>query len=161
MVIVAGCGDAGDVGTDGEAADRSEPTTSLTASPDPAPGSACLDTPTTGESTVMVDFVDFVQLDAVQYVAGGVGVKAPPVADDQLGDVVGQVECELSILRFREQPGPTVDGDAGFLPVGTEIHAVKGYASSCRVVARIDGENRVYLAQATGGQVSKAVPCAR
>ncbi len=108
----------------------------------------------------MVDWVDFVQLNGTQYVAGVDG-KVSGVASNQLGSVVGRVECELSVLKFQAEPGPAVDGDASFVQVGTEVHAVRGYATSCRVAVRIAGVNRVYLAHADLAGVSRAVPCVK
>ena len=124
-----------------------------------APASAC-ETPRHGNSAVMVDWVDFVQLSGTQYIAGLDG-QVPPVASAQLGTVVGRVRCQLSVLNFSEQPGPNVDGDAAFLPIGTEVHAIDGFEPSCRVAARIDGAIRVYLAHHNVGGYSKAVPCAK
>ena len=106
----------------------------------------------------MVDWVDFVQLHGIQYIAD-LGGSGPSVASDQLGSAVGRVECQLSVLKFQAQPGPAVDGDAAFLAVGTEVHAIRGYEPSCRVAARIDGINRVYLAHVDAAGVSTAVPC--
>ena len=108
----------------------------------------------------MVDWVDFVQLDGTQYIAGVDG-KVPVIASNQLGPVVGRVACELSVLKFHEQPGPAVDGDAAFIKVGTEVRAVRGYGTSCRVAVQIGGVNRVYLAHADLAGVSRAVPCAK
>jgi hypothetical protein len=82
----------------------------------------------------MVDWVDFVQLSGTQYIAGLDG-QVPPVASAQLGAVVGRVRCQLSALKFSETPGPNVDGDAAFLPIGTEVHAIDGVEPSCRVAA--------------------------
>ena len=155
MLRPVGCGSVSDRAPAG-----SEPTNSISSRPDAARGSACLSTPTTGDSTVMVDWVDFVQLDGTQYVAGVDG-KVSAIASNQLGPVVGRVECELSVLKFLAEPGPAVDGDAAFLKVGTEVHAVRGYATSCRVAAQIAGVNRVYLAQSELAGVSRAVPCAK
>jgi hypothetical protein len=81
-----------------------------------------------------------------EYVADLTGTVAP-VASDQLGAVVGRVECRLSRLQFRTVPGPAVDGDAAFLDVGTQVRAIRGHAPSRRVAAQIGGVNRVYLAQ--------------
>jgi hypothetical protein len=53
-----------------------------------------------------------------------------PVASAQLGAVVGRVRCQLSTLNFSEMPGPNVDGDAAFLPIGTEVHAIDGFEPS-------------------------------
>lgn len=126
-----------------------------------APASACENTNRHhGNAVVMVDWVDFVQLSGTQYIAGLDG-QVPPVASAQLGAVVGRVRCQLSALKFSEMPGPNVDGDAAFLPIGTEVHAIDGFESSCRVAARIDGANRVYLAHHNVGGYSKAVPCGK
>lgn len=155
ILSTAGCGSVSDVLTGG-----AEPTTSISSQPDAATGSACRTTPTTGDSTVMVDWVDFVQLDGIQYVAVNDG-KVPDLAWNQLGSVVGRVECELSVLKFHTQPGPPADGDAAFIKVGTDVHAVRGYGTSCRVAALSAGVNRVYLAHADLDGVSRAVSCAK
>ena len=109
---------------------------------------------------VMIDWVDFVQLDGRQYIAGLDGA-VPSIAASQLGAVVGRVTCQLSALKFSKEPGPSVDGDAAFLAIGTEVRAIEGFEPSCRVAARIDGANRVYLAHHDVGGYSKAVPCAK
>jgi len=137
-----------------------EPRTMTSQHPVAARGSACLGTPTTGNSTVAVDWADFVQLDGTQYVANLDGA-VPPVPANQLGSVVGRVRCELAVLKFHAAPGPAVDGDAAFLKVGTPVHAIQGYAKSCRVAAQINGANRVYLAHADLHGVSRPVPCAK
>ena len=137
---VAGCGAVNGVGTDVD-----DPSGSLGAGAQPATGSACLTTPTTGDSTVMVEWVDFVQLHGIRYVADPVG-KGPEVGSDRVGRVVGRVTCELSSLEFHSPPGPSVDGDAAFLHVGTPVHALRGYPTACRVVARVAGESLVYVA---------------
>lgn len=126
-----------------------------------APATACEDSNRNhGNTVVMVDWVDFVQLSGTEYIAGLDGL-VPPVASTQLGAVIGRVRCQLSALNFSEMPGPNVDGDAAFLPIGTAVHAIDGYEPSCRVAARIDGANRVYLAHRNVGGYSKAVPCVK
>ncbi len=109
---------------------------------------------------VEVDWVDFVELDGIQYLAP-LEKKVPSLSPDQLGPVVGRVECEVSVLTFSKEPGPAVDGDAAFLPVGTEVHAVEGFEPTCRVAAKVDGEIRVYVALAESDHVTRAVPCAK
>ncbi|MDQ6686307.1 MAG: hypothetical protein M3Z50_01620 [Actinomycetota bacterium] len=104
----------------------------------------------------MVEWVDFVELDGRQYV--GFDGRVTP---GQLGAVVGQVRCRLSALKFNKAPGPSVDGDAGFLPVGTRLYAIHGFGPSCRVAARFQGRVRVYLAQRTVSGHSAAVTCAK
>lgn len=108
----------------------------------------------------MVDWVDFVQLGGTQYIAGVDGT-VPAITSNDLGPVVRRVKCELSLLKFPAQPGPAVDGDAAFIKVGTDVHSVRGYGTSCRVAAQVAGVNRVYLAQTVSAGVSKAVPCAK
>lgn len=122
--------------------------------------SACNDMSTTGTSTVMVDWVDFVRLDGVEYVAGVHGVT--PVSPAETGQVVGRVRCRLGELKFTRQPGPAVDGDAAFLAIGTELRAVRGYSTSCRITATVDGVNRVYVAHDdVVGSSKPAAPCTR
>jgi len=111
----------------------------------PAAKSACTDTPTDGVSTVMVDWIDFLQLNGTQYVADRPG-SPQSVSSQELGGVIGRVTCMLSALKFTQQPGPAVDGDAAFLPIGTEVFSIKGVASSCRVAVKHQGVNRAYVA---------------
>lgn len=154
-------------GTSPQAVSHKSPGSSLSSTPKPSPGSgagvspgpgsACRTTPRQGRSAVIVEWVDFVKLDGRQYVAGLDG----RVTAGQLGDVVGQVRCQLSALKFNKAPGANVNGDAGFLPVGTKLHAIHGFAPSCRVAARVQGRVRVYLAHHTLGGQSAAVPCAK
>lgn len=136
------------------------PISVVSPSPSSGPASACHNTRPQGNSVVMVDWVDFVQLGGTQFNAGLDG-PATTIASAQLGAVVGRVRCQLSALKFSEQPGPNVDGDAAFLAIGTEVHAIHGFEPSCRVAARIEGTNRVYLAHHDVGGYSKAVPCAK
>ncbi len=150
MLSTTGCGSAGNVVTD-----VSGPQCSTSSSVASQRGSACLTTLLTGEATVMVDWVDFVQLHGVQYIAGLDG-NVPAVASDELGSAVGRVECQLSVLKFQVQPGPVVDGDAAFISVGTQVHAIRGFEPSCQVAARVGGVIRVYLAHADVDGVSKA-----
>ena len=116
-----------------------------------------MDMSTAGTATVMVDWLDFVRVNSVEYLAGVDGV--PPVSSAQKGPVVGRVRCQLSALKFTRQPGPAVDGDAAFLAIGTELHAVRGYSTSCRITATVDGVNKVYVAHEDIGGSSKPVPC--
>lgn len=142
-----GVGDTGEVG-------RVEAITSS------ATQSACVDTPTQGVSSVMVDWVDFVHVGGVQYVAGPPG-QAQAVPSDELGVVVGRVTCMLSALKFTKQPGPAVDGDAGFLEVGTEVYSIREYAPACRVAAKRQGVNRVYVAVSVAGGSTAQAACAK
>ena len=153
LLFATACGAAGRAGVD-------TPGSSITSHSSSAPSSACKNASPKGQSRVMVDWVDFVQLDGRQYIAGLDGA-VPSVAPSQLGVVVGRVTCQLSALKFSKPPGPSVEGDAAFLAIGTELRAIQGFEPSCRVAAAIDGANRVYLAHHDEGGYSKAVPCAK
>jgi hypothetical protein len=126
----------------------------------PSAGAGCRATPRAGSQSVIIDWVDFVHLNQVEYVAGFDGAVPAPVAAD-IGVVVGTVSCQLSSLTYTQAPAPTADGDAAFLPVGTQVHAIRGFAPECRVVARHNGQYRVYLAHHDVDQHSVAVPCAK
>jgi hypothetical protein len=52
----------------------------------------------------------------------------------------------LSDLRFDPSYNDLHDGNAAFLPVGTVLYAVKGYAASFRVAARRNGQILLYEA---------------
>jgi len=155
MVLVAACGSGPPAGVT-----RTSPAAAATSTSLPGHASACQTTTGGGSSRVMVDWIDFVQLHGVQFIAG-MNAQVPPVSVGELGTVVGRVRCELSVLTFHQTPGPTVDGDAGYLSVGTDVYAIKGYAASCRVAALAQGAYRVYLAHHDVAGVSHAVPCAK
>jgi hypothetical protein len=127
--------------------------------PSSAPTSECDKTSGKKDSVVMVNWVDFVQLNGTQFVAEyGPG---HPIASAQMGAVVGRVLCQFSALKLSEMPGPIVDGDAAFLPIGTEVHSILGFDPSCRVAARFEGINRGYLAYHDVDGSSLPVPCAK
>jgi len=128
-------------------------------SPSSAPPSECDKTSRKKDTVVLPHWVDFVQLNGTQFTAeAGPG---HPIASAHMGAVVGRVRCQLSALKLSELPGPSVDGDASFLPIGTELHSILGFEPSCRVAARFEGTNRVYLAQHDVDGSSTAVPCAK
>lgn len=132
---------------------------SARSSPSSARVSECDKTSSKSNSVVMVNWVDFVQLGDLQFIADeGPG---PSMVSSQMLAVVGRVRCQLSALKFSEDPGPSVDGDASFLTVGTEVHSVLGFEPACRVAARLRGTIRVYLAHHDVGGHSTAVPCAK
>ena len=150
-LILTACGNPGGPGSD----ETGGPP--VTSGGTPSGVSECNDMSTTGTSTVMVDWLDFVRLKGVEYLAGVDGV--PPVPSAAKGPVVGRVLCQLSELKFTGLPGPAVDGDAAFLAIGTELHSVRGYSTSCRITATVDGVNKVYVAHEDIGGSSKPAPC--
>lgn len=108
---------------------------------------------------VQIDYVDIVVLGGVHYIAG-LGQPQATAAPGDLGTAVGTVRCQLSALSDQVAPGPLVDGDAALLPEGTAVRAVRGFPPTCRVAAMAGGRIHVYLAQRSGGGVSRPVPCA-
>lgn len=116
--------------------------------------------PTSGGQGVSIEYVDFVQVEGRQYIAGLTSVAAPSRAD--LGQVVIRVRCSFRQLNDRmqqETPRPR-DGDAAFLPPGTAVYAIRGWSPRCRLAAEHDGQLQVYLAYRTGAAVATPEPCA-
>jgi hypothetical protein len=122
------------------------------------PLAAQADGPTT--SSVVIDYVDFVNHGGRQYVAGMTG--APMIERTDLGDVVLRSACSFSALneRTRRDPGRPRDGDTGFLPPGTAIHAVRGWKPECRLAAERDGQVHVYVALDPNREPAQPASCA-
>jgi hypothetical protein len=122
------------------------------------PLAAEADGPTT--SLVAIDYVDFVNHGGRQYVAGT--AEAPMVERTDLGEVVLRSACSFSAFneRTHRDPGRPRDGDTGFLPPGTAIHAVRGWEPECRLAAERDGQVHVYLALDPNGETARPAPCA-
>ena len=80
-----------------------------------------------------IDWVDFVEVGSVQYVAA----LSPTLAQGDLGQIVARVKFKVSgnvcdpSYRLR-------DGDAAFLDPGTPIYAVNGYPTS-QLLAAAEG----------------------
>ena len=142
-----------------QVAGNTSASTSATSTP-PAALPDCPPTRYLANRAVMIDYVDFVQLYNREYLAEASSRGAYP---DQLGSVVGQVRCTISDLTQdgrHEVIGPTRDGDAAYLPVGTELHSVPGYDPQCRIAVERDGKTTSYLAQHEVNQHSAPLPCA-
>jgi len=116
-------------------------------------------TPTPGHA-VTVDYVDFVRTNGVEYVAR-LGEEGVAVGPSDIGEVHLTVRCSFSELNRRTQqmPPPARDGDTGFLPTGTAVHAVNGWSPSCRLVAQHDGSWHVYLALDERATTAQPKPC--
>jgi hypothetical protein len=109
---------------------------------------------------VVIDYVDFIRLDGREYLAAF--TPTPAISRADLGEVIAESRCSLSAVNERTgtDPGPSRDGDTGFLPSGTDIHAVRGWDPACRVAAERDGRLYVYLAQETGADHARPAACA-
>ncbi len=112
---------------------------------------------------VSVDYVDFVEANGIQYIAAdNLGLSPVTVAAADIGEVQFRVRWSLSELNQQTQqmpPSPR-DGDAGFLPAGTPIHAVNGWSPSCRLAAQRDGTWHAYLASDEHSATARPKPCA-
>jgi hypothetical protein len=100
----------------------------------PGPSSSC---------TAQIDWVNFIQVGATQYVAGP---PSPTVLQESdLGPVYAHVKFKVSgnvcDPRYRLK-----DGDAAFLDVGTPIYQVNGQPPGTQLAARFGGQIVVYKA---------------
>jgi len=98
-----------------------------------------------GCSNVQIDWVDFIQLGATQYVAGR---EAPTtILESDLGPVLAHVKFKVAGNVCDPSYKPK-DGDAAFLEPGTPIYQVNGEPASKVVAARRNGQIIGYVAKA-------------
>lgn len=90
--------------------------------------------------TTLIDWVDFVKLNDNLYESDGYVVPEEYVGE-KVGEVTGNVPNEI---KGKYKGNIEKNGDAAFLPVGTELFAVSGYPSAEYVAAFVDGEYRLY-----------------
>lgn len=97
-----------------------------------------------GGSTAIVEWIDFVHLNGRQYVAGPGETR--PVSPSDVGAKVGTVACRMA----GSAAGPSYrfhDGDAGVLPPGTVVYAIRGIPPTRAVTAARDGRYSMYAVQ--------------
>ena len=105
------------------------------------------------EANAVVDWVDFVRLGGRMYGHSRTSTLEP----NALGDVVGRV-C-FTLADVVSNPSyRLVDGDAAFLPIGTELRAFEGADPDLRVAALVNGQVKVYEVSmvegaSTGGEL--------
>src|SRR3954447_26392262 len=135
-----------------------------TSPPAPSTSPTTADCPPTvtpkGGAYATVDYVDFVQANGRNYIAGL--TRVPPLGSTDLGARVLTVRCSFSDLNDRTgkmAPSPR-DGDAAFLTPGTPVYAIRGWPPNCRLAAREHGQLRVFLAYRPGGKVATPESCA-
>jgi hypothetical protein len=112
-------------------------------------------------TVVVVDYLDFVQVNGTQFVSG-LALAAPRLYRGPLGARVSTVTCTLANRSRNLTPSAhTVNGDAGYLSVGTVIYALPGWQNTCRLAAKFQGQIHIYLAYVE--VAGKAVPrvCAK
>lgn len=117
-----------------------------------ASGTAVPNCPVRGQShtgaaaAVIVEWVDFVQLNGRQYVAGPGDLGRSTVPGSQVGAKVGVTACQIA----GSSAGPDYelrDGDAAFLAPGTIVHAIRGVPTTRAVTASRDGRYLYYATQ--------------
>jgi hypothetical protein len=95
-------------------------------------------------STVAIDWVNFVQVGPVQYVAGPASPTA--IAESDLGPEFAKVKFKVD-GNICDPSYRIKDGDAAFLEAGTPIYQVKGHLPAEQLAARMNGTILVYRAQ--------------
>ena len=91
---------------------------------------------TTKQCMAIIEWVDFLMINNIMYSYNYDGAKA--INADQLGKKVGEVSYMLNGNACTDHVSK--NGDAAFLPIGTEIYALKGYNAEYRVIAN----NKLY-----------------
>lgn len=79
----------------------------------------------------VVDWVDFMIINQITYVRNS--DETVVIKPEQVGNKVGEVTYTLSGHACSDHVSQ--NGDAAFLPIGTEVRELKGYHSQFRVVA--------------------------
>jgi hypothetical protein len=131
----------------------------------PAPVPSCpAVSPWPASKSPYSNYADFLVHDHVVYASYGVLRSPPPVATPlAVGPLVMRIRCRLATLLSTGEVGDPaqVEGAAAYLPVGTPVHAVRGFDPACRLVSIVDGRTTLYLAQREepDGQ-SVTAPCA-
>lgn len=101
----------------------------------PGPTSTC---------NAQIDWVNFIEVGATQYVAGQ-GASPDLVQESDLGPVYAHVKYKVSGSVC--DPNYRVkDGDAAFLDPGTPIYQVSGQSPSEKLAARFNGNLVLYRA---------------
>ncbi|MGZ4590521.1 MAG: hypothetical protein ACXV2I_06980 [Actinomycetes bacterium] len=97
--------------------------------------------PANAEGNAQIDYVAFVKVGGLTFQA----TLSPEVTvpASRLGPTVLTVRCTISDIVHNPGFQPR-DGDAAFLPIGTELRAVTGYRRDFRLAAHEDGVWRVY-----------------
>jgi hypothetical protein len=94
-------------------------------------------------NTTHIDWVNFIQVGSIQYVAGQ---QTPTVVQESdLGPVQAHVKFKVS-GNICDPSYRLKDGDAAFLDVGTPIYQVNGQPPSMQLAAHSNGSIVVYQA---------------
>lgn len=130
------------------------------AGPSPAAADGCPALKAVAGEGAAVDYADVVRFEGRQYLSHTATVQAT-AGPDEVGDVEFRVRCAFGELNTRtgQMPPPLRDGDSGWLPAGTEVHALRGWSRACRLVAQHDGTWLVYAALDPSASSSRPTAC--
>jgi hypothetical protein len=97
--------------------------------------------PADAAGSAAIDYVPFVKVDQLMFAQTfSPDVTVPP---SLLGPTVMTVRCTISEV-VGNPDFESRDGDAAYLPIGTELRAVNGYRRDFRLAAKENGAWRVY-----------------
>ena len=102
--------------------------------------------------SVIIDYVDFVRWDGIEYLTRFPAVGRE-LTEADLGAEVFRVRQTLSQTRQHDATYEAGDGDAAFVPVGEPVYAVSGYAPWYRLAAHHSG--RLVLYEANSNAAAK------
>jgi hypothetical protein len=95
--------------------------------------------------SAIIDYVDFVRWDGIEYLTR-VPAVGRELTEADLGPLVFQVKQTLAQTRQHDPTYEPGDGDAAFVAVGEPVYAVRGYATWFRVAAHHSGRLVLYEA---------------
>ena len=90
-----------------------------------------------------VDYVNFFQFNGIQYISGLSPDFGRSLTASDLGPVYAKVQTKLSGNENDPHYRPR-DGDAAYLDPGTSVYEVKGYATTFRLAAYLNGRLDLY-----------------
>lgn len=97
--------------------------------------------PEDADGDAAIDWVPFVVVDGVMLHA--IFTPEVTVPESVLGEVVATVQCRIADTVGNPEFRPR-EGDAAYLPAGTELRAVEGYRTDFRLAAWEEGAWRIY-----------------
>ena len=100
-------------------------------------------TPNNNNSGAEIDWVDFIVLNNINYLGNYQGDNK--YEQGSMDGVIGKVTFNVS-KNVKDPAYKLKNGDAAFLPVGTEIYKIKGFKPEFRIAVNTEGKWRVYEA---------------
>jgi hypothetical protein len=115
--------------------------------------------PTESGHAMAIDYVDFLQAGGRFYQGDLADRSAASPKDNDRGEPQLTIRCTVSTWSDTYQQGLTnQDGDASFLPAGTQVYAVKGHSPSCQLMARTQRGWDLFISTAGGCPSPPAAP---